>query len=165
MGALGETPGNLQQAVQTDALRFAAGYAYNYAGAIVTLRDAPGSDELATDPIAPDAKVTVHVTYFYYCAVPLVSALICDTLQGLLGGHAADAAWDRLREHPLEIREVLEQLQEDIEPAKRLAREIGRAENPAVFSALLLGSGHFAVIEAEMTLPNQGAKYHGGYSG
>jgi hypothetical protein len=165
MGALGESRSNLEQAVQTNAVRFAVGYFYNYAGAVVTLRDEPGSDELASDPVAPDANVTVHVTYLYYCAVPLVSALICDTLPGLLGGHAVDAALQRLREDPTQILDVLEQLEEDVAPAQRLARELGRAENPAVLSALLLGSGYFAVLEAEMTLPNQGARYHGGYSG
>lgn len=165
MGTLGESAGNLNNAVTTDAARFAVGFGvYNLAGAIVTLRDAPGSDELASDPIAPDAKVTVHVTYLYYCAVPLVSALICDSLPSLLGGNAANDALDQLREDPTAILDVLEQLQDDVDDAKRLARELTRAEMPALLAPVLLGSGRFAVLEAEMTLPNQGARYHGGYS-
>jgi hypothetical protein len=164
LGTLGESAGNLSAAVSTDAARFALGFGvYNLSGAIVTLRDAPGSDELVIEPIAPDAKITVHVTYLYYCAVPLVSALICDTLPSLLGGNATSDALDRLREDPTAILDVLEQLQEDVDDAKRLARELSRAELPALLAPLLLGSGRFAVLEAEMTLPNQGARYHGGY--
>ncbi|HEX2880182.1 MAG TPA: TadE family protein [Polyangiaceae bacterium] len=164
LGTLGESAGNLNAAVSTDAARFALGFGvYNLSGAIVTLRAAPGSDELATDPIAPDAKITVHVTYLYYCAVPLVSALICDSLPSLLGGNAASDALDRLRADPTAILDVLEQLQEDVDDAKRLARELTRAELPALLAPLLLGSGRFAALEAEMTLPNQGARYHGGY--
>jgi len=163
-GTLGAEARNLRQAVATDAARFAVGYGlYNRTGAIVTLRDAAGSDDLVSEPIAPDANVTVHVTYLYYCAVPLVSRLICKTLPGLLGGAAADSALERLREDPTEIAEVLEQLQNGVDQAKRFARELGRAEMPALLAPLLLSSGTFAVLEAEMTLPNQGARYHGGY--
>lgn len=165
MGTLGESASNLNNAVTTDAARFALGFGvYNLTGAIVTLRDAPGSDELASDPLAPDAKVTVHVTYLYYCAVPLVSALICDSMMSLLGGSTGNTAWERLREDPTAVLDVLEQLQEDVDDAKRLARELSRAEMPGLLAPVLLGAGRFAVLEAEMTLPNQGARYHGGYS-
>jgi hypothetical protein len=164
LGTLGASAGDLQDAVTTEATRFGLGFgAYNLTGAIVTLRDAPGSDELASDPVAPDAKVTVHVTYLYYCAVPLVSALICDSLPGLLGGSIATDALERLREDPSTVLDVLEQLQEDVDDAKRLARELTRAELPALLAPVLLSAGRFVVLEAEMTLPNQGARYHGGY--
>jgi hypothetical protein len=166
LGTLGGSAADLNSAVTTDAARFMLGFgAYNLTGAMVTLRDAPGSDELASDPIAPDAKITVHVTYLYFCAVPLVSALICDSLPALLGGDTASAALDRLREDPTAVLDVLEQLQEDVDDAQRLARELSRAEMPGLLAPVLLSSGRFTVLEAEMTLPNQGARYHGGYSG
>ncbi|HTM44298.1 MAG TPA: TadE/TadG family type IV pilus assembly protein [Polyangiaceae bacterium] len=165
LGALPADETNLEASVTGTAERYALGFAaYNRAGAIVTLREAPGSEELANDPIAPDATLTLHVTYLYYCAVPLVSGLMCSTLPNLLGGDAVRHALERMRAHPLDASQIMHQLQSDREKAQRLAHELARAENPAVLAPLMTSSGRFAVLEAEISLPNQGARYHGGYN-
>lgn len=157
---------SLSRALSSDAARFAAGFAgYNKAGAIVTLREEAGSEELATEPIAPDAQVTVHVTYLYACSVPLASALVCRTLPQLLGGGAVTDALQAARDNPLEIVEILQSLESDVEEAQALGRELSRAEMPALLTPYLLGGMRFAVLQAEITLPNQGARYHGGYGG
>lgn len=167
-GSLGKDAGDLKNAVTSSGTRMITGLAYNRVGAVVTLRAAPGSDDLASEPIAPDADVTVHVTYLYHCSVPLVSALVCRSLTQLLGGEAIDHALEdiaSLREDPTRLGEVLENIESESDKVKHLARELARAEAPGALLGVLLGSGRFAVLEAEMTLPNQGARYHGGYGG
>jgi hypothetical protein len=57
--------------------------AYTRGAAVVTLQAASGSDELA-EKIEPKATVTVRVTYFYQCSVPVVRALVCRSLARLL---------------------------------------------------------------------------------
>lgn len=58
--------------------------AYTQAAAAITVHSSESSSELATEPVAPTANVTVRVTYLYHCAVPWVRSLMCHTLTNLL---------------------------------------------------------------------------------
>jgi hypothetical protein len=84
-------------------------------------------------------------------------------LPHLLGGDAVKEAFEHLRDDPLAATKILRELQSERDKAQRFAHELARAENPALLAPLMVSSGRFAVLEAEISLPNQGARYHGGY--
>ncbi len=48
--------------------------------AAVTFPASPGADELQTKQVALGNELTVRVTYLFTCAIPVVSALLCDSL-------------------------------------------------------------------------------------
>ena len=50
----------------------------------VTLREAPGSS-VVIDQVVSQGLVTLHVTYLYYCQVPLVDRFGCRPLYDLAG--------------------------------------------------------------------------------
>lgn len=116
-----------------------ASVAYTRAASVVTLQQAPGSLELANEPIPPNAPVTVRVTYFYRCSVPVVRALVCRSMQKLL-------------------KESLLQWQPG-KPLQDLKQRYEHAESPGWITGLAFGT-YFAVLEGEATLPNQGAPYY-----
>jgi hypothetical protein len=150
------------------ALRFGFGFlAYNAAAAVVTLRTEPGSTERVTGTVGKHDSVTVHVTYLYYCAVPVVSALMCDSLADLTGwGQALDHA-ERLslaftRGDYDTVRDGLWNLENHLAPSEEqvaLREELKHAASPGLLLPLLLTPARFMVIEGEATLPNQGADY------
>lgn len=114
--------------------RFAAGLlAYVRGATVVTLRAGPGSAEVVSR-VAPRADVTVHVTYLQQCSVPIAARLMCDGIATLAGDGRMGAS-----------------------PA---ARKLTAAENPALLLPSMLRGARFAVVEAEATLPNQGASYY-----
>lgn len=117
-------------------LVFALGY--TRAAAVVTVH-VGGTDALASEPIARNAAVSVHVTYLYSCGVPLVRALICRSLSSWLGAPRSSllGGGDRT---PLGKRF---DLAEDRGGLERFA-------GPGSF---------FAQLSGEATLPNQGAAY------
>ncbi len=147
-------------------LRFALGeLVYSRGAASVTLRAAPGSDQVS-DKVGAHDDVTVHVTYLFHCGVPLASFLICNPLWDLAGYGAALSELQKIDpSKPLEAAEALQKLREDF-PAgdqfRRIADDLARAESPALLLPYLLTGGRFLVIEAEATLPNQGADYYRG---
>jgi hypothetical protein len=57
--------------------------AYTQAASAITVHASESSSELATEPLAPAADVTVRVAYLYHCAVPWVRTLMCSTLASL----------------------------------------------------------------------------------
>jgi TadE-like protein len=62
-----------------NGVRFVLGMLlYNRGAAIVTLREAPGS-EVVPMSVPSDGEVTAHVTYLYYCAMPFADRFLCDS--------------------------------------------------------------------------------------
>ena len=118
--------------------RMRFGLAYSRAATVVTMHDAPGEEALAVEPIEPKAPITVRVTYFFQCGVPLVRALICDTLATLLApaGGVVGA------------------------PPNKAAARLKLVESPGSLQALAGAGSRFVVLTAEATLPNQGAHYY-----
>ena len=106
--------------------------AYAQAMTDVTVHDQRENDDLASDPVPPDASVTVRVRYLFQCAVPVVRALICVSAESLLhrSSNKNSAPWLD-RPLPANPQEGI------IEPGARLYALYGQA-----------------------TLPNQGAGYY-----
>lgn len=122
--------------------RFSFGLRWTRAASVITLHDIPGTEELAAEPIEHKAPVTARVTYLFQCAVPIVRALVCDTLASLLappkplfGSTAASEA------------------------RAALIRRLQLAEVPRDLEQLAGAGSRFTVLTAETTLPNQGADY------
>ncbi len=164
--SLGSENPSLERAIGESPLtRFALGYLlYNRAAAVVTLRAAPGSDDVLTS-VGPRDDVTVHVTYLFYCGVPLASRLLCDPLWDLAGyGRVLDELSALKSASPRDLVRSMKDLKERL-PAKqekfaRISRELERVESPELFLLLLFSGERFLAIEAEATLPNQGALYY-----
>lgn len=116
--------------------------AYTRAAAVITVH-VSGSDELASDPVARDAAVSVRVTYLYACGVPIVRALLCRSLDSLLG-------WP----HPSSLFGALL----GANPTA-LGKRFDFAEDRGGLQRLAKPGSFFAPLGAEATLPNQGAAY------
>lgn len=139
---------------------------YNRGAAVVTLRKADGS---VAHCVGPTDDVTVRVTYLYTCTMPLVSALMCSTLDELSGLDLLDAAtqshYRSAGERGLEgARGSSQELQADLqragEAAGGLSRELQYAASPELLLPFLASRAHFRLLSAEATLPNQGAHYY-----
>lgn len=116
---------------------------YTRSAAVITVNQGPGSAALVMEPVGRDAPVTVRVTYFYRCSVPIVRALVCRSLERLLGRDApvpSERAWEKWA---------------SLEHRFELAEDPGRLRD-------LARHAYFKVLEAEATLPNQGAGYYTG---
>ena len=168
LSSLFSVKNSLAGAIGSDPLtRLALGYAvYNRAAAAVTLPAAPGSKDPATEPIPRDAEVTVRVTYLFHCGVPIAAALICQPLHAILG---MTDVLPNLREvagagvAPEEAARTLSRLGKQAAMTaeqRRLAKELEKAEMPALQLPLLVSGERFFVLQAEATLPNQGAGYY-----
>ncbi|MCB9666539.1 MAG: pilus assembly protein [Myxococcales bacterium] len=121
--------------------RLLSGILFNQGVAVVTLP----SSETANDAqysIAPDANVTVRVTYLFHCAVPLVSALMCKKMSAILVDDDPEEDSDQALTH--------EQI---------ISRELGHAEIPALQFMIGATGSRFKVFRVQATLPNQAAKY------
>jgi hypothetical protein len=161
----------LRQAVGGDErggvlARFAVGIlAYVRGASVVTVRAAPGSQEILTH-VDPRADVTVHVTFLQHCAVPIAARLMCHPAWDLAGYGRVLPELQRLDpSQPVQAARVLRQLRDRFPAPGRfqeLADELARAESPGVLLPLMLGGGRFHVLDAEATLPNQGAAYVAG---
>lgn len=143
--------------------RFAVGLlAYVRGASVVTVRAAPGSKELLTR-VDPRADVTIHVTFLQHCAVPIAARLMCNPAWDLAGYGRVVSELERLDPaRPVEAARILRQLRArfpDPSRFREFAEELARAESPGLLLPLMLGGGRFHVLEAEATLPNQGAAY------
>jgi hypothetical protein len=166
-GLDGSEPGN--------GARFVLGLLlYNRAAAIVTLRDAPGSRRLLTN-VPSGGDVTVHVTYLYRCAMPFADRVLCDSLTGLPELLSAGSITSEIaaRIDAGDLGGAAEALEPALRAADRLggadelrslADELRHAELPALLIPLALSGTRFRVLQAEATLPNQGACYYPGSS-
>jgi len=123
--------------------RMQFGLEFSRAATVVTVHDVPGAEALAAEPIEPKAPVTVRVTHFFHCAVPLARTLICDTLSSLLTPESS-----------------LFGLGAPTGKNAALIRRLKLAEAPDVLQALAGPASRFVVLTAEATLPNQGASYY-----
>ena len=132
--------GSSLSATVAGQLIFALGY--TRAAAVITVH-VSSSDELAAEPVARDAAVTVRVTYLYACGVPLVRALLCRSLDSLLGSPHHSSLFGSLLDGTTTPLGKRFELAEDRGGLQRLA-------GPGSF---------FAPLGAEATLPNQGAAY------
>lgn len=115
---------------------------YTKAASVITVHAAPGSAELAREPIDGKASVTVRVTYVYQCSVPIVRGLMCSSLQSLLAQEKGFSIFGL----------VFGQ-----QPSK-LAKRLSFAESSEL-GHLVPADASVVVFEAEATLPNQGAAY------
>ncbi len=91
---------------------------YTRAATVVTVNRGPGSTALVAEPVGRNAPVTVRVTYFYRCSVPVVRSLVCRSLQRLFSGESREPSerpggeWARLEqrfelaEEPGRLREL-----------------------------------------------------------
>lgn len=110
--------------------------AYNRGAASVTVELESGGPVTDEDYHAP---VVVRVHYLMACGVPLVNRIMCHSGYELLRASIG------LFPSP-EAAEVTQKLQD--------------VASPLVRNAIFAGGGRYALIEAEATLPNQGAPYH-----
>jgi Flp pilus assembly protein TadG len=143
--------------------RFLGG-ALGLSGALtaVTLRTGPGSEDIVESDIAPLGLVTVHVAYIYRCTIPIASAMLCHSGRLLANAtHAFQRAFDdfesasrgdlgRLRSHKPDPQ------------FEHFAQQTQYVESPGTRDLMLIGGGYYRLIEAEATLPNQGACYYPG---
>jgi len=116
-----------------------AALAYTESATVVTLHTRAGTEALAPEPIAPNATLTVRVSYLYQCSVPLVRELLCRSLKALT--------------------EPAEPASGAGEPAAALADRLRLAEAPGALATLAGSGALFYVLRGEVTLPNQGAAY------
>jgi hypothetical protein len=135
---------NLGRSLPVDVeRRFSFAVDYLQSASAVTLQAARGDDALATDPVAAKAVVTVRVTYLYPCSVPVVRSLMCKTLSSLLGSTEHHSAFGiPIPPGGTELRARLE-----------------LAEAPGALETLAGEGARFIAMDAEASLPNQGAGY------
>jgi len=117
--------------------------AYTEAAAVVTVHDGPARSELASEPILESNPVTLRVTYLQLCGIPLVRSLICSSLATLL--------------EPPEVREKLVGVGGESKTA--LGQRFALSGMPGWLEAAAGAGSRFMLFEAEVTLPNQGARY------
>lgn len=118
---------------------------YTSLAAAITVHTSSGTEELAPEPIARDAQVTVRVTYLMPCGVPVVSGLMCRTLASLL-------------EPPSETTSAT--VNPGAKPTESaFARRLRHANGVSAIKDLVSPTARFVVLTAETTLPNQGAAY------
>jgi len=115
------------------ASRIAVGLGmYNDWAAALTFPTAAASAVLHDRAIPDDAEsITVRITYLHRCTVPMVAALMCESIRAAQLRDAADG--------PL--------------------AELARVPSPLGLSALLTAGGYHRVLRAEATLPRQRAAY------
>ncbi len=136
----GHPADNVERSLSSDlARRAAAAFAYARAATVVSVLDRPGSEQLP-ERIDRKAPVTVRVTYIMHCGVPLARRLVCNSLSDLVAREAS-APDDSDNE------------------VVRLVRRFGEVEDRSSFERLATSGQRFIVLEAEATLPNQGADY------
>jgi hypothetical protein len=116
---------------------------YTEAAAVVTVHMGPGRPELALEPILENKPVTLRVTYLQLCAIPLVRSLICNSLSTLLEAPAAGKT----------------SLASSGGSKTSLGQRFELAGMPGWLATAAGAGSRFMVFEAEVTLPNQGARY------
>lgn len=116
---------------------------YVEAAAVVTVHSGPGKSELASEPILNNEPVTLRVTYLQLCAIPVVRVLICSSLTRLLETPDVERASGGLAGGS----------------KTSLRRRFERSGMPGWLASAAGAGSRFMAFEAEVTLPNQGARY------
>jgi hypothetical protein len=146
-----DTKDSVARALRTGtAAGLASAIRYNRAAAIVTLHAGGESDQVPQDEFERTASITVRVTYLYRCSIPIVRALACKALLDLRGTKPEKGNGFVFR-LPGDSR---------TNEQKRLGRILDLAEDPKGLDPLEAEGARFVVIQAETTLPNQGAAYY-----
>lgn len=133
---------NVMRSFDADSSQATLRASYAQGTTAVTLWGSPGTTfpSFPLSRVEPHQEVTTRVTHLYYCSIPLANAILCDDIRGAMGFRPSfPGGIDR----------------------DRLA---GAAELATILAALFpaslgLDNGHFMIIRAESTLPNQGAAY------
>jgi len=147
--------------------RLAGGLTYNLVATAVTFPMAPGSASFRTHDYGPTDEVTVRVTNLFKCEIPIVNAILCDSMLDLwtglpvtAGGDAATATargdWRGARDAVRDAQARKERLKSQ----EHAMQELKQVELPRVQKLLMLSGGRFTTIRAEATLPIQGARYY-----
>jgi hypothetical protein len=163
--------------------QFALGYAlYNRGNSAITLLDGAGK---VIDP--PPKKfdkpqpVTVHISYLYYCMVPIASRIMCNPIYDLGGVlHAVDALGDSAEKlkDAMSVQQIIADqgsaingaiddlkagvghLQDGIERSKYIYNDLIKyGQTPALLAVWLASSARFVYMEGKATLPYQYASY------
>jgi len=160
-------------------MRLVTGFlGYNPIAAAINFPDGPQSQTLlnqgenfkGTIEFASRDTVTIRVAYLAPCGVPLVNALICKSLMGMMGLDQVDDLIsginpanlnpDQIRDLKSNAQNRLDAAQEEMDEAQRKLNELKGAEYAAYQYALLLQpSAYFHVVIREATLPIQKATY------
>ncbi|MCS6799546.1 MAG: pilus assembly protein [Myxococcota bacterium] len=141
---------------------------YNRFAVGVTFPREAGSDEVHTShTFGPDDDVTVRVTYLFHCGVPIASRFMCDTFLDHLVGTSLAAAEDMVvaaRDGDLQAllaaHRRFRHARDRIQAADAGWREIQLgADSPGLGIAVHVTGARYAVLRAEATLRNHGARY------
>lgn len=139
-GPIGTRPASLAKSLTSELVsELDSALAYTESATVVTLHTRSGTETLATDPISPNASVTVRVSYLYECSIPLVRTFICRTLKALT---ETDDATTAAGKH-----------------AAELGARMRLAEVPGTLQTIAGPGALFYELRGEVTLPNQGAAY------
>lgn len=138
---LGAASATLRASLERDgATERAFAQVFVEAAGVVTIHGGAAREELAAEPIARTAPITVRVTFVQLCGIPVVRGLMCRSLSTLLDlparNHDGDAG-----KHPT------------------LRERLALSGMPGWLEAAAAADSRFVVFEAEVTLPNQGAAY------
>lgn len=159
---------SLSSATRGSLLDLAGGLLiYGPAAAAVTLRSGPLSKEIVTH-VGPRDSVTVHVSFLFPCRVPIASRFLCQSAHDLLGlgtmkedlVRSLDGLRNRAPSSLLAAGSQLKQARQRMKTRLQDAHDLSLVAAPPLQALLLLSGLRFSVIEAETTLPNQGAGYH-----
>ena len=165
---IASAPSSVSAAIDHGALsRLAGGVAYNFLAAAVTFPIGPGSASFRTHDYGPTDEITVRVTYLFKCEIPIVSALLCDSMVDLAAGvplmagkDAGVAAARGDREGVLAALRDAQARKERLKGQELAMEELKQVEQQKLQKLLMLSGGRFTTIRAEATLPIQGARYY-----
>ncbi len=156
---------SVKQAIGEAPRRLISGLIYNLGATAITVPSSPGSNDLKVT-VGPKELVTVRVTHLFHCGVPIISGLICDDFYSLMSGLPLDflkEVGSKAVSGDFTVSDVQawnEQYKREKERLKDLeapVAELTAAESPGL--QLLGGRARFRILQAEASLPNQGASY------
>jgi len=157
---------SLERAIGNAPVRALSGLIYNLGSLAVTFPENPGERAKYKFKYGKRDPVTIRVTYLFHCGVPGISALLCDTVYELMTGVPIARLEERVKQvvkGDFNISD-LEKIDKEIRAErKRLAAmkhpmaELTAAESPSLM--MLAAGNRFRLMQAEVTLPNQGANY------
>jgi len=139
----------------------------NFVATAITFPQAPGSDRAHEGDYGPTDDITVRVTYLFECEVPLAAQLMCDKLYELHSGVPIDDTADAVVAAAkgevwgsLEAARRARVVRLRLKGHERAMAELSHVEQPQAQWLLALNGGRFTTIQAEVTMPIQGAKYY-----
>jgi hypothetical protein len=125
---------------------------YGLGATAIAFPSRPGSAQ-ARSSWQPGEMVTVRVTYLSYCAIPLASLLICDRMVSLRSG----MDFELLERHSWTERQEVWSRLRAAQPA--VGELFDGSSQPSLLSGLMLSGARFKLLQAEASMPLQGADY------